>query len=205
LKSAREGEFDFSDKLKRLGDAEQAVKKFSRCLFGASPDRASSFRMELLGLVMLDVPKLPQEDSERLLRPTNAAHLRGLQSILIDRRLACLVRELWRLMSQHREALQTPAEWNQRDVVERRSMQAVANCGCRFYRRAHDHCPIPRKKDGKPDGPFDKFMMAVMNPVAAELRKRKKNGRAGSYNWPTLMKYADRARAAPQRPPPQTA
>jgi hypothetical protein len=193
LERARDGDFNVSEKVKRLGDAEQALKDFSRRLFRTSPDRASNFPKELLELVARDVPPLLVEAAEYLMRSENEMQLRALQSRLIDRRLARLIRELWSLMSQYRADLaeQSAAEPSRR-VVERQSILAVADCGCRFYRLAHGRCPSPRKKNGAPDGPFDKFMMTIMDPVAVELRKNE--GRGNSYNWPTLMKYAAKAR-----------
>ena len=201
LKRARDGDFDASNKLSRLSEVEKALKAFSRCLFRSSPDRASTFSRDLLEIVVLDVPEFASEQSEHFLRPENAAHLYALQSMLIDRRLGHLVRELWGLTSQHKAALrEESAAFGSRRDMERRSISAIADCGCRAYRLAHGHCPTPRKKDGGPDGPFDRFMMAVMDPVVAELRK---NRAGSSYTWPTLMKYAERAQKRQPSTPPQ--
>jgi hypothetical protein len=200
LKCAGAGEFDACDKLKRLSEAEQALKDFSRILFRSSPDRASTFPRYLLEIVTLDLPELSSEQSEHFLRPENAAELQALQSMLIDRRLGYLVRKLWGLVSQHKADLREQAAFASRRDVERQSISAIADCGCHAYRLAHGRCPTPRKKNGSPDGPFDRFMMAILEPVAAELRKN----RGSSYSWPTLMKYAASARTRQSSTPPKS-
>jgi hypothetical protein len=196
IRSARDGDFDAPEKLKRLSEDEQALEVFSRCFFGSRPDRANAFSQRLRKLVELDVLELLLEPSFQ--RPDNAAQLHVLQQSLLDRRLGHNVRELWQLMSQYKAVL---CEQSTRRDREHPSLSAMAECGCRVYRLAHGRCPTPRKRktDAGPDGPFDRFMMAIMDPVAAELRKSS----GISYNWPTLMKYAARAQKRQLSAPPQ--
>ena len=157
-----------SAELKRVAEAQRALQIFSRELFRAPPDKAREFADGLAGLSWWD-----KDDGDR-----------------IDRHLALWIRRLSARIGLHRDYLTLAHKYIPFGRgVEHRAIGLIAEFGCRLYWRVHGNVPAPRKTGNQPGGPFDKFMYAMLEPIAGKMRK---NGRR--YGWPTIMKHVERAR-----------
>jgi hypothetical protein len=192
LRWTRDGDFDYRNKLNRIAEAEKALKEFSRKLYATSPDRAAYFPESLALLVIADMPEIDDEDD---LSPmlTNENARAAFRKRLIDHQLALLLRKLSSLISHVKSELRQGAEGEvfgtSARMAERAALDRVIAAGCRIYRTRHSKIPAPRKKGSMPDGPFDKFMFAILEPLAEMLKAK------GQYGWPTLLKRVDKVRA----------
>ncbi len=197
LRWTRDGDFDYRNKLNRIAEAEKALKEFSRKLYATSPDRAAYFPESLASLVIADMPEIGDEDDlSPIIEGARAAFRNGL----IDHQLALRLRKLSYLISLLKSGIQQDMERDvcgtSATVAERSAWERVIKTGCGVYRTRHGKIPAPRKKGTMPDGPFDKFMFAILEPLAEMLKAK-----GHRYGWPTLMKRVEKVRAEILNPP----
>jgi hypothetical protein len=188
LRWACNGDFDYRKKLNRIAEAEKALKRFSWELYRKNLDQADYFPETLASLVVADMPEIDDD-----LSPINQDVRAAFRNGLIDYQLALHLRKLSRLIWLVSSEMQQDAERDvcgiSRMVAERTAWERVIKTGCGIYRRRHGRIPAPRKKGTMPDGPFDKFMFAILEPLAESLKAK------GSYGWPTLIKRVEKVRA----------
>lgn len=200
LQWAKDGEFDFKHKTRQLDEAEKALRTFVDCFYDKGSARVECFKPEWTPLVMADMPDLSANELADLIG--DADRRATFRRARVDYQLALQLRRLAEIIAKLRGELSGDFGFqSSRNAAEAAALDRIIATACRYWLAVHEKLPLPRKTAGnEPDGPFDRFMAAVLNPVAEALRQTKDEAK---YGWPTLMKHVEKVRL--DILPPQTA
>ncbi len=193
------GRVSAGEQLNKIEDAEKALREFCRCFFATKPESANGFPALLHRLVILDMDNFEEFKKHALLPPSSEWARARTQ--LIDYRLAGDLRKLSVLIESAKCDLRDEKlGWNKSGsgrAARLRVLDRLIERAAKSYLQVHGKIPRPRKNGVEPDGPFDRYMAAVLEPLTVAL---KNVGRA-RYSWPTIMKHIEKVCASVLSPP----